>query len=161
MPLSELLSAERIAALPARAGREAMPAPTDAQAVLDAAARLLARSDADAAAIAESLRQREALCSTGIGHGVAIPHGRSREHAQARAAFLRLDAPIPFGAADGEPVDLVFAMVVPEHFTQQHLEWLAQIAERFAQAPFRDALRAAPDEAALRALLMPRQAAAA
>lgn len=164
MPLSELLSAERIAALSAPSlsvpsERDAMLA--DAQGVLAEAARLLARSEADAAAIAESLAQREALCSTGIGHGVAIPHGRSREHLHARAAFLRLDVPVPFGAADGEPVDLVFAMVVPEHFTQQHLEWLAQIAERFAQAPFRDALRAAPDADALRALLMPPPAHAA
>ena len=58
--------------------------------------------------------------------------------------------PIDFGASDGEPVDLVFAMAVPEHFTQEHLQLLAQIAEQFADAGFRDALRAAPDAAALR-----------
>lgn len=152
MPLSELLSAERIAALPALRDRDA---------VLLAAARLLARGDADADAIAQGLQQREALGSTAIGHGVAIPHGRSRDHDRARAAFLRLDAPVAFGAADGAPVDLVFAMVVPEHFTQQHLQWLAEVAERFAEPAFRDALRAAPDPAAMQALLvLPRAAAA-
>ncbi len=160
MPLSDLLSAERIAAL---------PAPTDCDAVLDAASRLLSKgapsqgvaSRGDAAAIADSLRQRERLGSTAIGHGVAIPHGRSRDYAQARAAFLRLDTPVDFGAADGQPVDLVFAMVVPEHFTQEHLQWLAELAERFAEPALRDALRSAVDAAALQALLMPPRAAAA
>ncbi len=161
MPLSDLLSAERIAAL---------PAPADRDAVLGAAARLLSKGasptptaprDADAAAIADTLRQREELGSTAIGHGVAIPHGRSRDYAQARAAFMRLDAPVNFGAADGQPVDLVFAMVMPEHFTQQHLQWLAELAERFAEPSFRDALRHAHDAAALQVLLMPPRAAAA
>lgn len=152
MPLSELLAAERVATL---------PAPPDRDAVLDVAARLLARGPADAAAIGQSLRQRDRLGSTAIGRGVAIPHGRSRDHAQARAAFLRLESPVDFGAIDGDPVDLVFAMVVPEHFTQQHLQWLAELAERFADQGFRDALRAAPDATALGALLMAPPAAAA
>jgi PTS system nitrogen regulatory IIA component len=146
MPFQSLLAADRIALL-VEAG--------DRDAVLDAAARLL--SDASAAntqAVADSLRKRERLGSTGIGHGIAIPHGRTPAFNEARGAFLRLGDPVDFGASDGEPIDLVFAMAVPEHFTQQHLQLLAEIAERFSDATFRAALRAAPDIAALRDVLM-------
>ena len=153
MPLSDLLVADRVALL---------SEPGDREAVLAAAARLIAGgSSLHTQAIADGLRKREQLGSTAIGHGVAIPHGRSSAYDRARAAFLRLDRPVDFGAADGEPVDLVFAMAVPEHFTQQHLQWLAELAERFGEARFRAALRAAPDAAALRALMLDRAAAAA
>jgi PTS system nitrogen regulatory IIA component len=146
MPLSPLLGPDRIALI---------AEPVDRDRVLDAAARLLAAdSTADGAAIADCLRQRERLGSTAIGHGVAIPHGRSNAFEEVRAAFLRLKNPVDFDAGDGIPVDLVFAMAVPEHFTQQHLQLLSELAERFADAGWRDALRAAPDAAALRALLL-------
>jgi len=149
MPLKDLLSRERIALL---------DAPLDRDAVLDAAAGLLA-GDADAAPpIAECLRQRERLGSTAIGHGVAIPHGRCGAFEQARAAFLRLSPPVDFGAGDGEPVDLVFAMAVPRHFTQQHLELLSELAEHFADPAFRAALRQAGDVEALAAVLQQRPA---
>ena len=146
MPLSTLLGPDRIAIL---AG------PADRDRVLHEAARLLAGDPGtEAAAIAECLGQRERLGSTAIGHGVAIPHGRCAAWAEARAAFLRVDPPVDFDAGDGEPVDLVFAMAVPQHFTQQHLELLSGLAERFADAAWREALRAAPDAAALRRLLL-------
>jgi PTS system nitrogen regulatory IIA component len=139
--------------------------PGDRDDVLDAAARLLADAGSDhaapagghadaAAVIGDSLRRRERLGSTAIGHGIAIPHGRTAACDDARGAFLRLARPVEFGASDGEPVDLVFAMAVPEHFAQQHLQLLAELAERFADPEFRAALRAAPDAAALRALLL-------
>lgn len=146
MPLSPLLGPDRIALI---------ADPVDRDRVLDDAARLLAgESPADAAAIADCLRQRERLGSTAIGHGVAIPHGRCSVYGEARAAFLRLAHPVDFDAGDGEPVDLVFAMAVPEHFTQQHLQLLSELAERFADAGWRDALRGAPDADALRTLLL-------
>ena len=146
MPLSELLSADRIVIL---------VEPADRERVLDAAARLLAGNAADAtAAIGESLRQRERLGSTAIGHGVAIPHGRTDAFAEARAAFLRLAPGVDFEAGDGQPVDLVFAMAVPAHFTQQHLQLLSELAERFGDAGFRAALRGAADAGALRGLLL-------
>ena len=146
MPLSELLSADRIVIL---------VEPPDRERVLDAAARLLAGEASDAtAAIADSLRQRERLGSTAIGHGVAIPHGRTDAFADARAAFLRLAPGVDFEAGDGQPVDLVFAMAVPAHFTQQHLQLLSELAERFGDAGFRAALRAAGDAGALRGLLL-------
>ena len=145
MPLKDLISRERIAVLDAPANRDA---------VRDAAARLLA-DDADGALpIAECLRQRERLGSTAIGYGVAIPHGRCGAFVEARAAFLRLSQAVDFGASDGVPVDLVFAMAVPQHFTQQHLQLLSELAEQFADAGFRDALRQAPDPDALAALLV-------
>jgi PTS system nitrogen regulatory IIA component len=104
--------------------------------------------------IADCLRQRERLGSTAIGHGVAIPHGRSNAFEEVRAAFLRLQHPVDFDAGDGDPVDLVFAMAVPEHFTQRHLQLLSELAERFADAVFRTALRQAPDADALRGVLL-------
>ena len=146
MPLSDLLSADRIVLL---------VEPVDREHVLDAAARLLAGvAQGAAVTIGESLRQRERLGSTAIGHGVAIPHGRTPAFDEARAAFLRLDPGVDFDAGDGMPVDLVFAMAVPEHFTQQHLQLLSELAERFADAGFRAALRGAGDVAALRGLLL-------
>jgi len=96
---------------------------------------------------------RERMGSTAIGHGVAIPHGRCSNFDGVRAAFLRLREPVDFDAGDGEPVDLVFAMTVPEHFTQQHLQLLSELAEAFAEPAFRESLRTAPDAAALHAAL--------
>jgi PTS system nitrogen regulatory IIA component len=146
MPLHTLLAADRIVVL---------VEPADRDSVLDAAARLLAdASPTITQAIGTSLRARERLGSTGIGCGIAIPHGRTNAFDSARGAFLRLAHPVDFGAADGEPVDLVYAMAVPEHFTQQHLELLSELAERFADPAFRATLRNAPDVDALRALLL-------
>jgi nitrogen PTS system EIIA component len=152
MPLNELLNADRIAIL-ADSG--------DRGTVLDAAARLLidpaaagAASAAAVRAIGDSLRAREQLASTGIGHGVAIPHGRIRGIEAARGAFLRLSSPADFGAGDGTPVDLVLAMAVPEHYVQEHLQQLAELAERFAVPEFRHRLREAPDLTALRHCLL-------
>lgn len=149
MPLSEFLTPDRIAVLTGAGDRDA---------VLDAAARLLgdaADAPADAiGAIADSLRQRERLGSTAIGHGVAIPHGRNVAFDRTHAAFLRVQPPVDFGAADGQPVDLVLAMSVPAHFTQQHLQLLSEIAERFADPDLRNALRGAADVDALRSALL-------
>ena len=146
MPLSEFLSAQRIVVLDDAGSRDA---------VIDAAARLLVDgTGGDAAAIADSLRQRERMGSTAIGHGVAIPHGRNAAFDTTRAAFLRLSPPVEFNSADGEPVDLVFAMAVPADFNQQHLQLLSDIAEHCADPGFRAALRQARDVQALRAILL-------
>ena len=146
MPLSEFLSAQRIVVLDDAGSRDA---------VIDAAARLLVDgTGGDAAAIADSLRQRERMGSTAIGHGVAIPHGRNAAFGATRAAFLRLVPAVDFNAADGEPVDLVFAMAVPADFNQQHLQLLSDIAERCADPAFRAALRDAADVQTLRGILL-------
>ncbi len=94
-------------------------------------------------AIFEALIAREHLGSTGLGQGVAIPHGRVGGDIPPTAAFVRIKDPIDFDAADGEPVDLVLALVVPDHFTDQHLALLSQVAELFSQAEVCAELRAA------------------
>jgi PTS system nitrogen regulatory IIA component len=112
----------------------------------------------DERTIYDTLCGRERLGSTGLGHGVAIPHARSARALNAAGAFLRLAEPIDFGAPDGQPVDLVFALVVPEDFAQQHLLLLSQLAGMFGDEAFRARLRAAPDAPALYALLSDWQA---
>lgn len=104
-------------------------------------------------AIFEGLCARERLGSTGLGHGVAIPHGRIAGLNEAVGVFVRLSEPVDFGAPDGQPVDLVFALAVPEHFTHQHLMLLSELAELFGEESFRRRLRSAPDAAALQRLL--------
>ena len=123
--------------------------------LIDSLASLLceSRDGPERDAVAQSLRQRERMGSTAIGHGVALPHGRNAVFDEARAAFVRVNKPVEFEAMDGEDVDLLLALSVPAHFTHQHLQLLAEIAERFADADFRAALRAAPDADSLHDLL--------
>lgn len=104
-------------------------------------------------AIFDSLCKREKLGSTGLGSGVALPHGRSAEVAKGVGAFVRLADPVDYGAPDGTKVDLVFALVVPEHFTDQHLVLLAQLAHLFSDSELVAALRRARNSAELYALL--------
>lgn len=146
MSFSDLLSTDRIVML---------VAPGSRYVVLDSAARLLAgNSPTLTPMLAHALRDREQLGSTGIGRGVAIPHARSTAFREPRAAFLRLSHPIDFNATDGQPVDLVFAMCVPDHQVEQHLQTLAGLVEHFSNADFRDGLRDARDLPQLRGLLI-------
>lgn len=139
MPFLDLLSPERV-----RTGVAARD-----KAELIATLSTLLADGGDAEAVHQALAARERLGSTGLGHGVAIPHGRSPAASQARAAFVRLAEPIGFGAADQQPVDLVAALVVPAHFTDQHLKLLAELAELFSNDAMTRALRDAPDAPAL------------
>ena len=100
----------------------------------------------------DSLFAREKLGSTGLGQGIAIPHGRIKGLKQATGAFLRLATPVPFESPDGRPVNLLFVLLVPEQATEEHLQILSELAQRFADRSFRDALTAAPDAAAVTAL---------
>lgn len=93
----------------------------------------------------DSLFARERLGSTGLGHGVAIPHGRIKGLEHAAGAFLRLANPIDFDAPDGEPVSLVFALLVPEQANETHLQLLAELAQLFSDRDFRDAVHHATD----------------
>jgi PTS system nitrogen regulatory IIA component len=140
MPFLDLLSPERV-----RTGLVAR----DKAELLAEVSNLLAGGDDDVAVVRDALVARERLGSTGLGHGVAIPHGRSASVAQARAAFVHLSDPIDFGAADRQPVDLVAALIVPAHFTDQHLKLLAELAELFSSGSITADLRAAPDAQAL------------
>ena len=104
------------------------------------------------AAVFDSLIARERLCSTGLGQGIAIPHGRIKGLKQASAAFLRLKQPISFDAPDGRPVNLLFVLLVPEQATEEHLQILSEVAERFSDPAFREALINATDAASVIAL---------
>lgn len=126
----------------------------DHDAVPDAAAGMLACRQAGADELRSSLLARERLGSTAIGHGIAIPDGRSPTLEAPRGALLRLQPAVDFNAADGQEVDLVFAMAVPDHYTHQHLMLLSELAERFSDESFRAALRNAPDAQAMRTLLL-------
>lgn len=103
--------------------------------------------------IFESLVRRERLGSTGLAHGIAIPHGRSAEVDRAVGAFIRLAEPLEFDSLDRQRVDLVFGLVVPEHFTDQHLMFLADLAELFSDPTVTARLRSAPDAAAVYGIL--------
>lgn len=101
----------------------------------------------------DSLFARERLGSTGLGQGVAIPHGRIKGLKEALGAFLRLAQPVPFDAPDGKPVTLVFALLVPEQATEKHLQLLSELAQMFSDRALRDALASAPDAQALHKLI--------
>ncbi len=113
--------------------------------VLEQIARLVAGNQPglDAQEIFESLVAREKLGSTGFGHGIAIPHCRLAGCNTPLGALLRLVTPIDFDAIDGEPVDLLFVLIVPQAATDQHLELLRQIASLLDQETIRNRLRQA------------------
>lgn len=94
------------------------------------------------ATVFDSLFAREKLGSTGLGQGVAIPHGRIKGLKDAAGAFLRLAAPVPFDSPDGKPVGLMFVLLVPEQATEQHLQILSELAQCFSDRAFREALGA-------------------
>ncbi|MDR3351830.1 MAG: PTS IIA-like nitrogen regulatory protein PtsN [Zoogloeaceae bacterium] len=100
----------------------------------------------------ESLLAREKLGSTGLGQGIAIPHGRIKGLKEATGAFIRLADPIDFDAPDGRPVSQLFILLVPEQATEAHLQILSQLASCFAERPFRETLATTPDAAAVLAL---------
>jgi len=100
----------------------------------------------------DSLFARERLGSTGLGQGVAIPHGRIKGLREAIGVFVRTRAPIPFDAPDGQPVSLIFALLVPERATDLHLEILAQLAQMFGDRTMRDRLAGADSAEAAHAL---------
>jgi len=95
--------------------------------------------------IFDSLISRERLGSTGLGHGVAIPHGRVKECNQTIGALFTLEHGIDFGATDNQDVDLLFALLIPENSTDEHLQILAKLAEMFSDTKFVAQLRKARD----------------
>jgi len=100
----------------------------------------------------DSLFAREKLGSTGLGQGVAIPHGRIKGLRDAVGAFIRMTTPVQFDAPDGKAVTLLFVLLVPEQATEHHLQILSELAQMFSDKEFRDNLANAPDSAAIHAL---------
>ena len=98
----------------------------------------LARAD-----VFDCLFAREKLGTTGLGQGVAIPHGSHASVKKAVGAFIRTQEPVAFDAPDGKPVSLIFVLLVPENATGEHLEVLSKLAGRFSQKAVREALMSA------------------
>ena len=105
------------------------------------------------AVVTDNLFARERLGSTGLGHGVAIPHGRIKGLKNPLAAVIRVLQPIPFDAPDDAPVNLLIFLLVPEAATQRHLEILSEIAEMLSDRELREQLKLAADAATLHALI--------
>lgn len=134
MNVSELLTADRITCKGQASSKKR---------ALEQVSQLLASAvpGLSGEAVFDSLVGRERLGSTGLGSGVAIPHGRTPDTDTAIAAFVHLDEGIDFDAIDGAPVDILFALLVPDHYTDEHLEILASLAEAFSNPEFSDHLR--------------------
>lgn len=105
------------------------------------------------ALVTDSLFSRERLGSTGLGHGVAIPHGRIKGLKSPMAAVFQLAHPIGFEAPDEQPVGLMIFLLVPEAATQKHLEILSEIAEMLSDADLRGKLAVGADAAELHQLI--------
>ena len=105
------------------------------------------------ALITDSLFARERLGSTGLGHGVAIPHGRIKGLTAPMAAVFQLASPIGFDAPDEQPVGLLIFLLVPEAATQKHLEILAEIAELLSDSQLRERLKSSSDAQLLHSMI--------
>ena len=152
MKISDILSLERI---------NCAVSPASKKRALEDVGALLLNADASLTQgeIFDSLLSRERLGSTGLGHGVAIPHGRVNSATTTIGAFMQLEQAIDFDAIDGKPVDLVFGLLVPAESTDEHLQILAQLAKMFSDDNFCEELRQAKNNQELYTLLSNWQAA--
>lgn len=139
MNLSELITPERVVCRTDVASKKR---------ALELLGELLASAEVgiDSRTVFDSLLGRERLGSTGLGHGVALPHGRLSNASHTIGAVVKLAQGVDFDALDHQPVDLLFALVVPEHCTDEHLKILAYLAEMFSHQEFCERLRGAVDD---------------
>ena len=105
----------------------------------------------------DSLFARERLGSTGLGQGVAIPHGRIKKLKSPLLALLRAEEPVAYEAPDGQPVRLLVVLLVPEHATEVHLEILSEAAEKLSDASVRERLISAKDPDSILRILSARE----
>lgn len=123
--------------------------------ILGVIADIAARSyGLDSAKVLDALLERESAGSTGVGHGVAVPHARIPGLTSMKAIFVRLDTPTAFEAVDDQPVDLVLALLAPETSGSEHLRALASVSRRLRQPELRQQLRQARTVDAIHALLV-------
>src|SRR5215468_6822903 len=122
-------------------------------ALQEVAIRAATLTGLDQRTIYETLSQRERLGSTGVGRGIAIPHGRLTTLPRIVSVFARLDEPIEFESLDGEPVDLIFLLLAPEHAGADHLKALARISRLLREPSSIERLRASQDRAAIYSVL--------
>ena len=140
MRISELLQKESIAL-----GRK----PQDKADAIGQMVELLAKSGSleDKKKFKQAILERERLSTTGIGEGIAIPHGKLEEDTlRAVGVFVQLETPIAFDAIDNQPVDLLFALLVPADQTKTHLHTLSLVAKRLADKTICRRLRAAQSD---------------
>lgn len=123
--------------------------------LMSVVAEVAARNfDVEAPEVLAKLLQRERAGSTGVGHGVAIPHARLRGLDRMRGVFIRLETPVAYGAVDDQPVDLVFALLAPAHSRSEHLRAMARVSRVLRQADLREQIRQARSADAVYALLV-------
>ncbi|MHB1590898.1 MAG: PTS IIA-like nitrogen regulatory protein PtsN [Sulfuricella sp.] len=103
--------------------------------------------------VIDSLAKREKLGSTGLGYGIAIPHGRIKGLSVATGAFFKLKTPISFDAPDGQPVSMLFILLAPEQATDLHLQILGELAQMFSNRQLREKLQASDSPAEIYQLL--------
>ncbi|MCH9766140.1 MAG: PTS sugar transporter subunit IIA [Alphaproteobacteria bacterium] len=123
------------------------------QVLQELSARAAKITDLDSRTIYETLLQRERLGSTGLGRGIAIPHVKFRSLSNIICIFARLEEPIDFDSHDGDPVDIVFLLLAPEHASGDHLKALARISRLVREPATLERLRQAPDQARLHEIL--------
>ena len=145
MDLGDLLSPEAVF--------PSLRAKNKKQALQEIAQKAAGLTRLDAREIFETLLQRERLGSTGVGRGIAIPHGRIATLPGIVSVFARLEEPIDFEALDGEPVDLIFLLLAPEHAGADHLKALARISRLLREPATIEKLKASKDRAALYSVL--------
>ena len=128
---------------------------SDKRKALAVTAEIAARSfSLDTGDILDALLEREAVGSTGVGHGVAVPHARLTGLDRMRAVFVRLEHPVEFASIDDQPVDLMFALFAPPNAGAEHLRALARVSRLLRQGTLREQLRQARTADALHALLV-------
>jgi nitrogen PTS system EIIA component len=132
---------------------------TDKKALFERAGALLeGASGLSRGQVMDSLLARERLGSTGLGQGIAIPHGRVKGLRNAVGAFLRVRDPIPFDAPDNQPVSLAFVLLVPERASDVHLQILSELAQMFSDRELRRQLAGAPNPVSAQHLIIGWQA---
>lgn len=132
---------------------ERLKAPNKKKLITDLAACAAQTARLNANTVFETLWEREKLSSTGVGHGIAIPHGRLPKLEKIVGVFAHLDEAIDYESIDESPVDLVFALLTPADAGADHLKALARVSRLMRNAAYCEKLRAASDRAQLYALL--------
>lgn len=145
MPLTDLVAPNAV--IPA------LKVNSKKQAIQELAAKAAKLTGQNERAVFETLLQREKLGSTGIGDGIAIPHGKLPKLEKLFGLFTRLDRPVDFDALDGQPVDLIFLLLAPEAAGADHLKALARVARLLRDAEIVRKLRDSRDAEALYAVL--------
>lgn len=146
MNISDLLAPEAVLA--------SLKAQTKKQLLQELAARAHGRTQLPEKQIFETLNERERLGTTGVGAGIAIPHGRMAGVANITGVFARLESAIDYEAVDGQPVDLVFMLLAPENAGADHLKALARVSRLLRNQQTCEKLRAAKSAEALYAILI-------